>query len=259
MRSLREIEAAPSPKPIPPSVFEVQSIREVAEHPRKKPIPLINTLVNQGELITLTGQFDTFKSTVALELTRSVVTGEPFLGYFPMRSIGPALVFQKEIHPAFFDERLANMHLSPEYGQCMWVCYQDIRFSKLFMDQLEQAIHMSGLKLVVFDPLTNFWPVGMEENNNVAVSQVLAPIARLRSTGCTFVLVHHDTKPDTSTGIAGRARGASVILNMSDVRVFIDREPDSDTIKVSFKTRNIKRVPAFNARMDETGRMRYDS
>jgi len=44
---------------------------------------------------------------------------------------------------------------------------------------------------------------------------------------------------------------------MSDTRVFIDREPDADTIRVSFKTRNSKRVPTFSARMDELGRMRY--
>jgi len=242
---------------VPPSVFEVQSLPEIAEHPRRKPLPLITNLLNQGELAILTGQFDSFKSTLVLEMARSVVSGESFLGHFPMQSTGPVLIFQKEIHPAFYDERLTNLHLPVEIGQNMFVCYQDIRFSRQMMEKLETAIRMSGLRLVVFDPLTNFWQHGLEENNNVAVAQTLAPLLQLRSTGCSFVLVHHDTKPDTSTGIAGRARGASVMLNMSDTRVFIDREPDADTIRVSFKTRNSKRVPTFSARMDELGRMRY--
>src|SRR3990170_1573492 len=230
MRSLREIKAAPTPKPK----------------------PIIRGLVNQGELVIVTGQFDSYKSTFGLEMARAVVCGDKFLARFPVQMPGPALVMQKEIHPGFYDERVMELGIQDEAKDRLFTDYsQDFKFKPGYGDVLTEMIHTKGLRLIVFDPLSLFWPFDdkdFNENDNSCVNRALTPLLKLRGhTDCTFVLVHHDPKP--SKEYQGRARGASSLMNNPDVRFMIDRE--DDIITVHSRTRNQIPVRSFQARLDE--------
>jgi hypothetical protein len=239
--------------------MQLRSLAEIRQSPYPKPRPLIQGLLNQGELVMLTGSWDSFKSRISAEIVRAVVTGDDFLGRFPTASPGPALIIQQEINKGAYDERIIAMADGvPDSAPLFLYDGEQFRFEPGYDDELASVIKERDIRLVIFDPLTYFWPQDrfFDENNNTAVANVLAPLLKLRETGCTFILVHHDPKP--SNGFEGVARGASHLVNAPDARILLKRPVDSDEVTIKFKTRNINPPGKFKAVLDPvTGRLWY--
>lgn len=240
--------------------MELRSLSRIREAPYPKPEPLIDGLLNKGELAIVTGQWDSFKSRFSTELAHSIATGEKFLSHFDTVGTGGALIIQKEINPAFFDERIIQLmdgHADsvPIY---VWPYEDDLRFGDGFEELLDEVIEEYNLSLVVFDPLAYFWPLdkGFDENSATDVTAAISPILRLRSSGCSFILVHHDPKPSVSG--QSHARGSSVLVNAPDVRFLLHREQDEDALTIRAKTRNIRAPSKIKAYLDDRGRLYYN-
>lgn len=236
--------------------MEYRSLAEVRANPFQKPEPLIDGIVNAGELVIITGLWDSFKSRFGAEMARSIASGESFLNNFKVYSPGPALIVQKEIHPGAYDERFITLAEGVDNSRPFLLSYDaQFRFNQGYESELGHLINSLGLKLIVFDPLTYFWPEGkdFDENTSGSVAAALGPLLRLRTTGCTFVLIHHDPKP--SGGYSGIARGSSVLVNAPDTRILLARDNGADTLNVFCRTRNIRGVGKFQARLTETGRL----
>ena len=228
--------------------MDIRWTEDIWASPIRKPKPLIPGLVNQGELVMLSGLWDSYKSTLAMEMATAVASGRNFLGAWPVARQCPALIIQKEIHPGFFDERvmmategLGSIPLAVSYGGTGG----GFNFDPGYKAVLQQVIEEHGFGLIVFDPLTNFWPTEQwfDENKADKVAMVLRPLLNLRRTGCTFMLVHHDTKEQL--GMSNQARGSSVLLNDPDVRIRIMRSAGGGA-SVVFRNRNQKQPPTLH-------------
>lgn len=227
--------------------LELRSLSEIRTNPYEKPEPLIDGLLNRGELVIVTGQWDSFKSRFTAEFARAIVTGEKFLGHFPVQSSAPVFIIQKEINPAFYDERMIGLMRGTPDDTKFYVSYEDFRFNNGYGIELGNIIKFHGIRLIIFDPLTYFWPDerSFDENSSGDVSNAISPILKLRATGCSFIFVHHDPKPSINGG--GIARGSSVLVNAPDARILLHRQGDEDSVTVRCRTRNIKPPPKFKA------------
>lgn len=207
-------------------------------------------------MVIVTGLWDSFKSRFSSEMARSIVSGEPFLNHFPIQKRGAVLIIQKEINEGFYDERFLQLAGGLSSDTPFYLSYdKEFRFQAGYGKGLREVIEDLGLKLIVFDPLTYFWPTdrSFDENQSGPVSAALAPLLNLRDTGCSFILVHHDPKP--SMAGAGVARGSSVLVNAPDVRILLRREYDD--LEVYARTRNVRGAGKFKARITDTGRLTY--
>jgi len=228
--------------------------------PKALPDPIIDGILCCGELAILSAPYDSFKSSLGLEIAYSVCTGAPFLSYFPVRQTGPVYFFQQEVHPGVFDERVINLRIATAHRSNLWVDYDEFRFDGRSKAELETIIGVKKPLLIVFDPLANFWPTGMRENDNPMMNTTLRPLLNLRETGTSFLMIHGDTKTEAE-GQPVRARGASDLLYKPDVRIFMDRlenlgEP-VDAVKITMRTRNRKRLAPFTATFTEQLRLQY--
>lgn len=233
----------------------IRSLKAIRDNPFPKPKPLIQGLINQGELVIVTGLWDSFKSRFGAEMVRSVVTGERFLGHFNVLVRGGGLIWQQEINAGFYDERILDLCKDLPDTVPLLTCYDQFTFSKGYGEVLYDLIKEHNLKLIVFDPLTNFWPQEkwFDENASSPVALALSPLLRLRQTGCSFIIVHHDPKP--SMGNSGVARGSSVLVNAPDARILLKR--DDVRLTVTARTRNLRPPPRFQATIDADGRLEY--
>ena len=82
---------------------------------------------------------------------------------------------------------------------------------------LRDFIYQHNIGMVVLDTLSRYWNV-RDENDNAGVVREVSPFLDLaHETGCTVVLVHHESK---SGGENGRGiRGASSLLALAFVAI----------------------------------------
>ena len=221
----------------------------------RKPRPIaITGILRVGDLAIISGSWDTFKSTFALELVSSLATGEPFLGWFRVwRKIRMGIV-QAEIDPGSYDGRVVQFPASDD----LFVA-SDLRFSFDRLGEVEEAVRELDLGGVAFDPLGQMWPSRAEngepfsENVKTHISPLLR---RLKLLGVTVILVHHDPKP--APGVSRRASGSSALLNDPDTRIFLDRgstKDDSHRVSVELRTRLQSPATGFDAVYQE-GRLK---
>ena len=238
-----------------------RNAQQIADNPYNLPEPIIEDILNEGELAILSAPYGSFKSYFSLEMAYSILTGEPFLNRFEVKNLGPVYFFELEIHRGVFDGRINNLKMTREQRENFWVDYDQFRFDGRYPGTLEQIIGIQKPKLIIFDPLASFWISGMRENDSAMVATALRPLLELRTTGTSFLIVHGDTKSEGEGGPV-RARGSSELLYRPDQRLFLDRLGSSgdmiDSARVTMRPRNGKSLRAFYVTLTEEKRLLYD-
>jgi len=221
---------------------------------------LAKGIMRRGEFAILSGRADTFKSTFALELAVSVASGRPFLGEIPTAARGPVLFVQEEIHPNFFNYRLASSTAGMD----------DEALAKFFvwnrrglildsesasLEALQRAVEALEPVLVIIDNLTCTYPPGFKENDPAAMTRLFEPLKRMRDErDIGVLLIHHDRKPSQFEG-SDSPRGSSVLENAPDCRLHLMRDPnDPDRVECSARLRNGGAALPFSA-IYEDGRL----
>jgi archaellum biogenesis ATPase FlaH len=87
-----------------------------------------------------------------------------------------------------------------------------------FLVYLAEIIKRDGFDLVIFDTLTQMWPVN-DENDAAKVLSALTPLYRIVDAGAALFLIHHPGKTDLQEARASRGSGAlpgfvDIILEM---------------------------------------------
>ena len=76
-----------------------------------------------------------------------------------------------------------------------------------FIGRLAELVSEDGIQVIVFDPISSFWPVE-NENDASQVQSALLPLYRLTDKGAAVLLLHHPRKSDGAEGRAARGSGA---------------------------------------------------
>ncbi len=177
-----------------------------------------------GSITVLSAAPKAGKSTLLRSLLRDLYRGGPLAPEGePMTA--PTLIVSEET-PGHWSRQASSLDLPREL---VHLCAQPF-FTKPTLTQWEQAIAkivraVEELKprLVIFDTLSNLWPV-RDENSAAEVNAALMPLRAISATGAAVILVHHDRKSGGSNGEG--ARGSSAIGGFPDALVQLKRYRD---------------------------------
>lgn len=108
---------------------------------------------------------------------------------------------------------------------------------------LTQRMIALGIKFLVIDNLGLISP-GADENSNDMILIMANLRALSETTGAAIVLIHHQRKTQSTTRAGETLRGHSSIESATDLCLLVEREADSNIIKVkSTKSRDIEVYP----------------
>lgn len=182
-------------------VYESLTLADLEHVP--EPEYFCDGLLERSQPGVIAGQYKSQKTTIAIELSYCLATGEPILGQFPVNGQYRVGMFSGEAGPAQLRntvKRIAASHgdYSPWHHPGLILSTQklpkigDIRY----MDALVRWIDQHQLDLAIIDPgYAALAAIGNAAGNYYAVADLLFQITDLqRQTGCTMLLAPHMTK-----------------------------------------------------------------
>ncbi len=226
-------------------------LSDTHRNPRAPRPVAVEDIIRVGDLAIISGSWDTFKSTVALELAYSMATCGKFLNRFMVGRQLRTGILQAEIDPGAYDHRLLGFPPTDEL-----LSRSDLGGERHFtfdhLPELNHAMDEYQMKAIVLDPIGQMWPRGRDFSPNLGMD--ISPIMyELKTMGKTVILVHHDPKP--GQGLQNRASGSSSLLNDPDTRIFVDRKPNTDDITMTVRSRLNRSIAPFLVRF-ERGRLK---
>lgn len=225
---------------------------DIHNNPRDPRPIAVEGVLRVGDLCIVTGSWDTFKSTFALELAWSLATRVDFLRKFRVSNQVRMGIVQAEIDPGSYDHRLLVYPPTQELLAASLIGNGSRPFTFDRLDELQHDMEEFGMGGIVLDPIGQMWPRNREFNPNWSY-QVSPILWDLKTMGKTVILVHHDPKP--GQGVQNWAAGAAALLNDPDVRIHLDRKGTSDDVTVTIRNRLQEATPPFLARFHQ-GRLR---
>lgn len=175
----------------------------------------IDSLMGVGSNVLLNAQAKAGKSTMVINLVRSLLGGDDFLGEFRTRKVPRVTVIDLEMPIASSRRWLIESGMT-QFGNLQYAFLSghandfevtNDRIRKLLADSLK------GVDVLIIDPLGPLLAaLGLDENANSDVRQLLGSLTSLKAAcgASELVTVHHQ-------GHAGqRARGASVFSDWPD-------------------------------------------
>ena len=221
----------------------------IHKNPRAPRPIAVEGVLRVGDLCIVTGSWDVFKSTFALELAWSLATRVSFLRRFRVSNQIRMGILQAEIDPGSYDHRLLVYPPTEELLAASVVGDGSRPFTFERLDELAHDMEAFGMGGIVLDPIGQMWPRNWPDFNpnlNVHVSPIMWD---LKTMGKTIILVHHDPKP--GQGVQNWAAGASALLNDPDVRIHLARKTGTDDVTVTIRNRLQQATPPFLARFHQ--------
>ncbi len=203
----------------------------------------------------LAGQPKTFKSTMMLDMSLSLATGEPFLGMYAVES-DPASVIYIQEENTIQDMRSHFHSLYERYGvgESWSLSYptkkRDSNLHHVFqwdpnakkhahavrsftrrgfavedehLQWLGEQIVAEDVKWVFIDPLYKITPPGMSLNGDQTISLMTRKLDALsEQTGCNIIVVHHQNKDKSAKG-GGKVMGSNLIWGWAGQTMWVDR------------------------------------
>lgn len=205
---------------------------ELLARPHPDRPQLLGHLVHEGHNCTITARWKVGKSTVAENITMSLLTGEPFLGRYetPQRRVA---LLNYELDEIDMDLRLRRLGLDDETLERLLVV--NLRGHRLPLmtgvgrDWLTERLDGHKAEVLIVDPFGAAYAVagGQSENDNAEVRRFLSAldeIKRLSGVGSLFMPVHTG-RAEQFEG-EERARGATVLDDWCDVRMVLTKDKD---------------------------------
>jgi hypothetical protein len=217
-----------------------------------------------GQNVTITGQYKAGKTLLALNLIRSLVDGEPFLGEFKVNGGGGSSrvgFWSMEMSVTDLDGYVDPLGITSDGGGRLAVLSGRGYGVNILTDVGKQwAINWLkhwGCNTWVVDSHARMCRMaGVDENDNGAVLGMLHRLDEIKEAagiGELFYLVHTGRGDNGEGGIA-RARGATVIDDWADARWVLTRQGAVRFLAVEGRT--VVDMTARSVEFDpETGRM----
>ena len=205
--------------------------------------PILEGLLHKEEFLLLSATAKTGKTYLALELAKSVITGEPFLGEIGTTK-GVVLYFETELKKSFLVDRFKKMlgNISDEDAINLKICKKSIKIdSEEGQLALAKAINQYKPDLVILDPFYRLH--SKNEDKSQEITPILNTIKSYAQTyNVAFFVIHHEGKKGESNGnqTSHRPRGSSAFADVPDVIISMTRDSDKKACKLSIENRNFK-------------------
>lgn len=187
-----------------------------------------------------TGLFKAGKTTLASALLVEMEHGGDLAGAVLSARV---LVVTEESETIWSDRRdkhklgdHVHVVIRPFRGRSTWPQWSE------FIAYIVKLVRENHYDLVIFDPLTNLWPV-MKENDAGEVQSAILPLTAITAEGPALLAIHHPRKSDGGEGIA--ARGSGALAAWADVLLELRRLTPEDH-------EDRRRVLTAYSRFDET-------
>lgn len=231
---------------------------------------LVDNLLMDGQVTMLTGRGEDGKSLLALQLAVMVAAHADF-GWWQARERRNVLILNAkdnldeqrrrlagacevmDVDPRLLEGRLFTMerdslvlvHRDPEDGK--------VKPSPLY-ERLSALIEEHRIGLVIVDPLVEAH-VGMDENNNADMKELVIMLRRLaRDRAVPLLVVHHSRKGASGCDQDG-ARGGSALVNACRVVVTLDRMSEDEHRSINPPMPKERYVRVTGAKANYAGRI----
>jgi hypothetical protein len=213
-------------------LIPVISVKDVLETEYPEQQWLIDKFLAEQSICLLVGEAGTFKSFLSLYLVRQLITQEPFLGQFQVFKKCKVLVIDKENKLRRVKRRLEGLNF-PLTDNVFFLQYpEEFMFeNETFLLQISSFISQHHIEVVILDSFIDMF-VG-NENSSTDTAMAFNAIRSL-SQDCTFIAIHHDSKPipKVTRTAAQRTRGSSNIIAQVDTQFYLEKGKDGKSIVV---------------------------
>lgn len=210
--------------------YHLTTLDDVFEYPDVA--YLIDPILPEGIISVLGAYTGTGKSITALSIIKSIISGDPLWGKYPVTKTGAVLLVDEETPKEFLKDRVRKMGFVsglPIY----FLHFQDVRLDKDdYFNELIAKIQTIKPILVVIDSLIRVHR--QKEDDAMAMSLVVARLRKIANSGITVLVIHHHKKGDAP--LSQKLRGSSDIPGGVDIEYAIIPKDDY-LIFSSVKTR----------------------
>jgi len=232
-RAIQELAAA-----VP--TLNLQEMLQVAEEDIDWLIP---GLVAPSDKVLLSGPQKSYKTWVALELMRSMLTGQPFLmrgvEWTPNQTVAKAMFVQEEGSRQLWARRIRRLQL-PEDTPVLFWHRRGFKFTDAEkVAQLIDTCRREQVEVLFLDPMQRMIP-GVDENDSSGTGVVWDEVQRIQEScpGIVIVILHHSNKSERLTWES--VRGSSRHAGEVDLGLFLEKHPVEDhVIRIAVDGRDI--------------------
>jgi hypothetical protein len=227
---LREISALSAPL-----MYEVEQKRilgfktgtELASLPDPEVAWIAKGLTAKGAITELGAKVKTGKTTLVLEMTRSILDGCPFL---ELATIKTGVVYLTEQPSVSFRQALERAHLlgRGDFHSLLFSDTRGIAWPEIAAAAIAECKNVNAGLLVV-DTLSQFAGLtGDRENNSGDALEAMRPLQQGVADGVGILLVRHERKSGGDVGDSGR--GSSAFAGAVDIVLSL-RKPEGNSAK----------------------------
>lgn len=223
----RELVRAQRAAEVPSAPFDAGTLGEVLARPPEPPYRVEGLLPSGGTML-VSAQRKTGKTTLMLNLARSLLTGEPFLASFETRPVaGTVALLNYEVSAAQLARWAADVGIDPDRLYLV-----NLRGRRNPLGDLEdrarlvELLVLHSVSTLIVDPFGRAY-VGKSQNDPGEVSAWLGELDRLTAdVGAT------ETVLSAHAGWNGeRTRGASALEDWPDSIVTLVRDSDDESMR----------------------------
>ncbi|MGX2994094.1 AAA family ATPase [Streptomyces sp. JNUCC 64] len=198
-------------------------------------VPLLEGIFYRKTLSRVVGHSASMKSFVMLSMAAHMGWGEDWHGCRVQSQGVKTLMVVAEGSEGIKARKLALEQFHGRKLENVYFLTRAIQIDPGSRDwqQLTTAVKENGIDLVVFDTQSRC-TVGLEENSNREMAQVVATLDKLiAATGVAVCLVHHSTGDQSTNGSTLKGRGAGAVRAALQSEIFVKRDRKLNLVTVS--------------------------
>lgn len=195
---------------------------------------LVEGLIPEDAVVLLSGAPASFKTWLALEMAKSITTGEKFLGKFSAKPAN-ALIVDAESGERQLRDHFDKLNVKSE-SNIYYHCCSGSYLNEDFVTKLEAECWSRDIKLIIFDSLVRFH--NGDENSAKEMSKVFEGFTYLKKCGITSLIICHTRKSSNNQkshdvrSEMDSIRGSGDILAACDIHLAMSRPRQGNQVIV---------------------------
>jgi len=210
---------------------------------------VVDSIVLQNGITTVSGLPNHFKSFFVQMLVKSVATGLPFLGKFKADK-GLVLIIDREIPTSRLKKRWGAIGVQQDSDIYFYPYSDSFKLDDIHdVKRLEELIEEHKFKLIVIDTF-NRSHKGKETNSYSEIARVFEPLKKLLEK-TSIILIHHSNKSGykSETPTPEELMGSTDFAAETDL-LFTIRKKDKDILLVhNLKAKDSPLIDPFSLRL----------